>query len=138
MKLNVVWVSVCMLGIAGCAPISELSGPASEAETPGDAPLVLFDAEVSDDVAADDGADAAQSETSVAGLGDIAAPGLWVATALVSAPTPGRVTYLATGASVAVQLRPLAGEGGAQLSLAAFQALGAPITELIEVQITRQ
>ncbi|WP_152544588.1 hypothetical protein [Actibacterium mucosum] len=121
--------------LAACDPIAPLAPPPVE-DAPSDTPIQLFDAEA----AAEEAAVAVPTgpQTSVAGLGDVAAPGLWAATSLVVAPQSGTVTYLATGASVTVQLRPLAGEGGTQLSLATFQALGAPITELIEVRIAVQ
>jgi hypothetical protein len=68
----------------------------------------------------------------VVALGPPAEQGIWVKTALVSAVVMGRVVT-ADGTSLAVELRP--GTGGALLSLAAFQALGLPLTELPEVTV---
>lgn len=63
----------------------------------------------------------------VVSLGAPAEQGLWVATPLVSAPSKGRVVG-PSGQSLAVELRPAT--GGAQMSLAAYQALGIGLTEL--------
>jgi hypothetical protein len=68
----------------------------------------------------------------VVALGSPAEPGLWVQTALVGAPSQGRI-LAANGQSLAVELRP--GTGGALMSLAAYQALGIPLTDLPEVTI---
>jgi hypothetical protein len=68
----------------------------------------------------------------VVSLGSPAEQGLWLKTALVSAPVQGRVVT-AAGVSLAVELRP--GTGGALLSLAAFQALRLALTDLPEVAV---
>lgn len=65
-------------------------------------------------------------------LGNPTEQGFWLQTTLVSAPAKGRV-QADGGASVGVELRP--GAGGAQLSLAAFRALGLPLTGLPEVTV---
>ena len=65
-------------------------------------------------------------------LGSPAEPGIWLRSALVKAPGKGRVVT-ASGTSVAVDL--LAGQGAAQLSLAAFMALGLSLTALPEVTV---
>lgn len=67
-------------------------------------------------------------------LGNPAEAGFWLRSTLVTIPTPGRVVSV-EGATVAVTLLP--GTGGAQLSLAAFRALGLPLTELPEVLVTK-
>ncbi|MCC6304006.1 MAG: hypothetical protein IT545_02295 [Rhodobacteraceae bacterium] len=72
--------------------------------------------------------------TAVVSLGPPAAPGLWLATPLVGAPGRGRVVLAATGAAVAVELRP-APAGASVLSLAAFRLLGLPLTALAEVEV---
>ena len=69
-------------------------------------------------------------------LGDPTDPGLWVKTSKVAADTPGTVTT-GGGAAVAVTLRPLAGTGGAQISLSALQALGLPLAGLHAVVLAR-
>ncbi|MBL8561840.1 MAG: hypothetical protein JNN06_06130, partial [Gemmobacter sp.] len=65
-------------------------------------------------------------------LGDPTAPGFWLKTVLVSAPAPGLVK-LASGQTVQVELQP--GSGTAQLSLAAYRALGLSLTDLPEVEV---
>lgn len=73
----------------------------------------------------------------VVSLGDPADGGLWVKTTLVSSDTPGTVTA-SSGEAVAVTLRPLPGEGGAQISLSALQALGLPLVGLHPVTLARR
>ena len=75
--------------------------------------------------------------TTIASLGAVAEPGIWMKTPLVSAPGKGRVEYPAKGTSVAVDLIPLEGDAGAgsQLSLAAMRLLEADLTGLPEVQV---
>jgi hypothetical protein len=70
-------------------------------------------------------------ETTVS-LGSPAEPGFWLRTPLVTAPRPGTVV-LATGRTVQVELRP--GAGAAQLSLAAYRALGLALTDLPRVTV---
>jgi hypothetical protein len=65
-------------------------------------------------------------------LGPPGDQGLWLSTALVQEVAQGRVVT-ADGTSLAVELRP--GSGGALLSLAAFQALGLPLTALPELRV---
>lgn len=75
--------------------------------------------------------------TTIASLGNVREPGLWMRTPLVSAPTPGMISDPATGRSVAVDLIPVEGAPGAgsRLSLAAYQALGLPLTALPELRV---
>ena len=73
-------------------------------------------------------------KTAVA-LGNVTEPGFWLRSGLVKKPGAGRVVT-ASGGSIAVDLIP--GTGAAQLSLAAFRALGLPLTELPEVTIFAQ
>ncbi len=76
--------------------------------------------------------------TTVASLGDAAQPGLWLKTPLVGTEQPGRVRSVETGQSVGVTLIPIEGPAtaGSRLSLAAMQAIGAPLTGLPEVEVT--
>ncbi len=67
-----------------------------------------------------------------ASLGSPAEQGIWLRTTLVKAPGKGRVV-IASGKSVAVDLLP--GQSGAQLSLAAYRALGLGLTDLPEVTV---
>lgn len=73
----------------------------------------------------------------VAGLGDPGRTGLWLETPLVSAGGKGRVVWPTKGRWVAVMLIPAGGAAtaGSRLSLEAFRALGAPLTDLIEVEV---
>lgn len=68
----------------------------------------------------------------IATLGLATEPGFWLRSGLVTAPGKGHVKT-AAGVSVAVDLLP--GAGAAQLSLAAFRALGLPLAGLAEVQV---
>lgn len=75
--------------------------------------------------------------TTIASLGDPSRAGNWLETPLVDAAAQGRVVY--KGKSVDVDLIPIPGETGAgsRMSLSAFQALGASITGLPEVEVFR-
>lgn len=68
-------------------------------------------------------------------LGSPAEQGFWLRAALVTTPGKGRVVTQ-SGQSIAVDLIP--GESGAQLSLAAFRALGLSLTDLPEVTVYAQ
>lgn len=65
-------------------------------------------------------------------LGSPAEQGIWLRSALVKAASKGRVVTSA-GQSAAVELLP--GSGAAQLSLAAYRALGLSLTALPEVTV---
>lgn len=68
----------------------------------------------------------------VVSLGDVTQAGFWLRSPLVAAARPGLVKT-AGGQTVQVDLLP--GEGAAQLSLAAFRALGLGLTDLPEVTV---
>ena len=68
--------------------------------------------------------------TTVASLGDPASPGFWIETPLVTEAGRGRVVY--NGRSVEVDLRPGA---SSRVSLGALRVLGAPLTDLAEVEV---
>lgn len=70
----------------------------------------------------------------VVSLGSPAEQGFWLRSALVAAPGPG-VVRLAADRSVNVDLRPVPVGGAAQLSLAAYRALGLGLTDLPEVTV---
>lgn len=70
-----------------------------------------------------------------ASLGDPTDPGIWMRTALVSERRSGRVEVAGTGSSATVELIPLDGEGGAQLSLSAMRLLQIPLTDLPTVTV---
>lgn len=81
----------------------------------------------------------ASGETSlgslVVSLGSPVEQGFWLRSPLVSAASKGRVET-AGGKSVAVDLLP--GASGAQLSLAAYRALGLALTDLPKVTVFAQ
>lgn len=144
------WVilSVCVLGVAGCDALPRWAGgakptptteqpvgdgsPASEidADTPGD------DETVVDPDAAPQVSIGTLGRT-IASLGNATEPGLWLKTPLVSVEQRGRVYYAETNTTVDVTLIPIDGPdtAGSRLSLAAMQALGAPLTGLPEVDV---
>jgi len=72
----------------------------------------------------------------VASLGTPAQTGLWLKTSLVKAQQTGSVAY--NGKTTRVLLIPIVGEAtaGSRMSLQAFQALGAPLADLISVEVT--
>ncbi len=74
--------------------------------------------------------------TTVASL-DASEPGLWLRTPLVKARAPGSVAY--QGRTVTADLIPLDGPAtaGSRASLQLMQALGAPLTALPEVTVSR-
>lgn len=74
---------------------------------------------------------------SVASLGTAAEPGLWLKTPLVATRRSGQVQLVSSGMRVAVTLIPIDGPptAGSRLSLAAMQALGAPLSDLVEVDV---
>lgn len=65
-------------------------------------------------------------------LGNPTEPGFWLRGGPVKAASQGRVETIG-GQSVQVDLMP--GEGPAQLSLAAYRALGLNLTDLVEVRV---
>ncbi|WP_291840436.1 D-galactarate dehydratase [Limimaricola sp.] len=73
--------------------------------------------------------------TTLATLGAPGEQGLWVKTPLVSATMQGDVRW--HGKTIGVQLRPSGGAAGSgsQISLAAMQLLGAPLTEIVELTV---
>ena len=95
----------------------------------------LDDAVVSDENESD--STLSGSVSTIAGLGDPTQPGLWMETPLVATQQMARVRS-ATGAEVTLSLRPIEGEVGAgsRLSIDAMRALGAPLTELVELQVS--
>ncbi len=86
--------------------------------------------------AAETGGDTALGVT-IASLGAVSEPGIWLKTPLVSAPAKGRVEYPEKGTAVAVDLIPLDGEPGAgsRMSLAAMRLIEADLTSLPEVKV---
>ena len=75
----------------------------------------------------------------IASLGAVSEPGIWMKTPLVKAQARGRVEFPEKGTKVAVDLLPLDAEPGAgsRLSLAAMRLLEADLTSLPEVRVYR-
>lgn len=74
--------------------------------------------------------------TTVASLGSLSEPGLWLKTPLVSSAQAGRVR-MPGGTSVEVQLLPLEGPetAGSRISIGAMQALGVPLGDLPTLEV---
>lgn len=134
-------VVIVVLLVPGCAVMDRVlpgrgaDTPVSAAQTPDEAtprPQARPDASARLPVPVAGG----RLGTTVAALGDPTQPGLWLRTPLVGTERPGVVRY--GGQSVAVTLVPLpdaAPGAGSQLSLQAMRALGAPLTELVEIGV---
>jgi len=125
---------IAMLALLGaCAQVEGIFQPAPKpaAEPPPAASDTAPEAETPAPATGDLG-------LTVASLGTATEPGLWLKTPLVDAPGRGRVTYPVNGRTVEVDLIPLDAPRGAgsRLSLAGFQAIGAPLTGLPEVRVT--
>lgn len=75
--------------------------------------------------------------STIAGLGDPTVAGLWMETPLVTVEQRALVRS-ATGAEVALTLRPIAGEAsaGSRLSIEAMRSLDAPLTELVALMVS--
>ncbi|MGG7644021.1 hypothetical protein ACQ5SP_04325 [Rhodovulum sp. YNF3179] len=128
---HVSWIGpAALMVLAGCA--WQAAPPPDAASSPQDVAVETPDdgtARPAPRPAAPDGV----LGRTVASLGDVGEPGLWLKTPLVGSERPGRVERIGTGDAVSVTLRPLAEGGGGQLSLQAMQALGLPLTALPEV-----
>ncbi len=75
----------------------------------------------------------------IASLGAVSEPGIWLKTPLVTEPGRGRVEYAEKGTAVSVDLIPLGGEPGAgsRISLAAMRLIEADLTDLPELRVFR-
>ncbi len=71
----------------------------------------------------------------IASLGDARQSGLWLKTPLIKTAQKGQVRF--GGKTVDVELFPLEGPetAGSRISLQAIQALGAPLTGLLEIDV---
>jgi hypothetical protein len=121
---------VLLLGIGGCALIRPAPSPAP-------APVVPAPADTARPEAPQPAPAARLPAATIASLGNVREGGLWMRTPLVSAPMRGRVSDPTTGREVVLDLLPLPGDPGAgsRLSLAAYQALGLPLTALPELRV---
>jgi len=143
-----------MLALGGCAGLKPAAPPDgwTEAAAPASGPVprpeagavsapvriapagartaAAFDRTSAEDKAAALAAPASGAELGqvTVSLGNPAEQGFWLRSGLVTAPRPG-VVRLPSGASAQVDLLPSTG-GGAQLSLAAYRALGLGLTDL--------
>ncbi|MDO5648534.1 hypothetical protein [Paracoccus sp. (in: a-proteobacteria)] len=75
--------------------------------------------------------------TTVASLGNPTEGGFWVKTPLVKERSMGRVVNPANGKSAQVELIPLSGGTGSQVSLPALQLLGVSLTDLPTLELFR-
>jgi hypothetical protein len=75
--------------------------------------------------------------TTLATLGSPADPGIWMETPLVTEVVMGRVEVVATGKSVALELRPSGGApgSGSEISLPAMRLLEVPLTAIQELAV---
>lgn len=134
--MRVVWI----LPICALAACAETRPPAGASETPGAenaVALVRPQARPVDATARPVAAVAPTggAQTTVAALGDPARPGVWIETPLARIEGAGAVSV--NGQTVAVTVIPVDGpaSGGSRLSLAAMQALGVPLTDLVTVSV---
>ena len=148
---NTSWF-IYLLALAGCevreAPSSTLESAVVEKATPVDATPVPEGAttvEEFDTTSAVERQEALDTTgtagrrlgKTVASLGDVAEPGIWIKTPLIREAQRGRVTDPARGTSVTLELLPLvaAPGSGSRLSLAAMRLLGAELTDLPELVV---
>jgi hypothetical protein len=143
MKQNVYALTVMMLALAGCdvfqagqpakAPVAAVPVSASPLGVGKTAAALdsTTAAEKAAALAAPKGG-AHKIGSAVVALGNPAEQGFWLKSALIVVPGKGHVVT-EDGGSIAVDLLP--GDGAAQLSLAAFRALGLGLTDLPEVTI---
>lgn len=130
-------IPITFVLLPGCNLIQNGSGAADPVLSPPESVETV----ALDDVAASPAEGGAPAffgtASTVAGLGDPTEPGLWMETPLVTANQTARVRS-ATGAEVTLTLRPIAGEAsaGSRLSIDAMRALGVPLTELVELQVS--
>lgn len=117
------------LAPAPVSPIPPASGNTAEALDS------TTEAERAAALAAPAPAGAASLGRTIVSLGAVTEQGFWLRSPLVTAAGKGRVET-ADGKTAAVDLLP--GAGGAQLSLAAYRALGLGLTDLVEVTVYAQ
>jgi hypothetical protein len=128
--IGVIRVLGLSLMLAGCAPVGLRDAPVPEAvpetgaaakpEAPAPAP------------------GRGLPGTTIASLGDVTQPGLWLRTPLVSTAMRGRVRDPQTGRAVVLDLIPLdaAPGAGSRMSLGAYQKLNLPLTALPQLRVS--
>jgi hypothetical protein len=119
--------------VAQDAPDDVIRPPAR----PGDEPQDGVEMAAAEDTGAAPPPASGDLGTTVASLGNAAEPGVWLKTPLVKVEGQGTVTY--QGKSVPANLIPIDGPAtsGSRASLQLMQALGAPLTSLPEVRVSR-
>ena len=82
-------------------------------------------------------ASGAEIGVTIATLGDVTQQGFWLRTPLVGQDRPGQIRWVETGKTLKVTLiaKPAAPGSGSQISLAALRALGASLTDLVELRV---
>ena len=120
----------------GSPPLSALSQPPTQ--TIEDEAAASLDAGDGDETASASPASGSGIilGSQIVSLGDPTDPGLWVKTDFVQTEQLGTVA-IAGGQPMQVTLRPLEGSGSPQISLAALRLLGASLTALPEVTLSR-
>ncbi|MCJ8139071.1 hypothetical protein [Falsirhodobacter halotolerans] len=149
--MRVIFLAPLLL-VAGCSQLQQISNPSPATAPPAaqpSAPPPAIGAGAARSVDSYDLTSAAERERALATpasagaerlasvvvtLGNAAEPGFWLRSSLVKQPAKGRVET-SDGQSVAVDLLP--GAGSAQLSLAAYRALGLSLTALPQVDVYR-
>ncbi|MEP2532811.1 hypothetical protein [Shimia sp.] len=139
-----VWIIVFLLSVAGCDKVNigwlqRDSGQTSVSD-PSPSDVVSPEPVDIEPVAVVDRPEANRGVlgTTVASLGAATEPGMWLKTPLVAKTRPGTVRW--SGKTASVTLIPIEGESGAgsRISLQAMQALGMPLTDLSEVQVSAE
>ncbi|MEO9573949.1 MAG: hypothetical protein ABJ263_14625 [Tateyamaria sp.] len=139
---QMIMIALC---VSGCGvlpgPIETASGTASVSSASGELqrPVARFDGVVATEASVSGTPEVSVGTLgrTIASLGNPGEPGMWLKTPLVSAERSARVSNPATGQSVEVTLIPIEGPrtAGSRMSLAAMQALGAPLGDLVEVDV---
>jgi hypothetical protein len=132
-------------GLFGTVPDADIAAPAPTLNPAPPPPppqnavtIAQFDTTSAEDRAAAIATAPADTQplgSTIATLGSPAEPGIWLKTPLVTALTPGRVTY--QDKSINIELRPSGGAAGSgsQISLAAMRLIEAPLTSLPELTV---
>src|SRR6056297_2341008 len=148
-----VFAIMAILGLGGCGGVENgffgQSQPApAQNSAPAPAAEVPATADTLDTTSAEDRAEAVEATAggvttdlglTIASLGAVGEPGIWLKTPLVTAPARGRVEYPERGTAVAVDLIPLeaAPGSGSRISLAAMRLIEADLTALPELRVYR-
>ncbi|MEM6579242.1 MAG: hypothetical protein AAF678_12185 [Pseudomonadota bacterium] len=153
MAIRIPTLSIGLACLAGCAVFQPEARPQSDAPSDAPAPLTQtrapppgattvdeFDTTSASDrrqALQGDGATGRKLGKTIASLGDVAQPGIWIKTPLVREAGRGRVVDPGTGTVVTLDLLPLDGApgSGSRLSLAAMRLIGSSLTDLPELEV---